>query len=327
MRSDNKIRWGGPQERVLPDHSPADDPARAEASRLLHDLGHAVIVTDLSGAIRVWNPAAERLYGWTDVEVLGRNIDEVTARQIGDELRVEITRTLASGHEWSGSVVAQRKDGSALPTLVTATGLHDDGGRLVGVVGVSLDLGQALRPLLARLSEAAVALTPEATVSYVSPAAARVFGWTEQEVLGAALWDLVHPQDRQVAVDYCRQALADPGQVPPVEWRLHAADGAWRSVEVVASNLLDDPAVYGIVCSLRDVTQRREEADRLVALTEQLTRALSSRVVIEQAKGVVAASRGVGVDEAFQILRKHCRDHNANINAVANAVVSLGLRP
>jgi AmiR/NasT family two-component response regulator len=60
---------------------------------------------------------------------------------------------------------------------------------------------------------------------------------------------------------------------------------------------------------------------------EQLETALTSRVVIEQAKGMLAERRGTSVGEAFQLLRKHARDHNANLQDVATAVVILGLSP
>lgn len=60
---------------------------------------------------------------------------------------------------------------------------------------------------------------------------------------------------------------------------------------------------------------------------EQLKTALTSRILIEQAKGVLAEARGISVDEAFEVLRKHSRDHNARIHDVASAVVNLHLRP
>lgn len=55
-------------------------------------------------------------------------------------------------------------------------------------------------------------------------------------------------------------------------------------------------------------------------VNEQLQRALDSRVVIEQAKGVVAASRGIGVEEAFGLLRSYARDTNQPLRDVARAV-------
>jgi len=61
-------------------------------------------------------------------------------------------------------------------------------------------------------------------------------------------------------------------------------------------------------------------------LNEQLQQALGSRVIIEQAKGVIASTNGVSVDEAFLRIRRHARSHNAAVRAVAEAIVNVGLR-
>ncbi len=61
-------------------------------------------------------------------------------------------------------------------------------------------------------------------------------------------------------------------------------------------------------------------------LAEQLQQALDSRTVIEQAKGVVAESRHIGVDEAFELIRRHARTHHVTVRAVSEAIVGLGLR-
>ena len=54
---------------------------------------------------------------------------------------------------------------------------------------------------------------------------------------------------------------------------------------------------------------------------EQLQQALNTRLIIEQAKGVLAAKRATTVDDAFQILRRYAREHNARIHDVCRAVV------
>lgn len=59
---------------------------------------------------------------------------------------------------------------------------------------------------------------------------------------------------------------------------------------------------------------------RLEGLAQQLQGALESRVVLEQAKGLVAQSLGVDLDRAFAILRQHARSSNQNLHALATAV-------
>jgi PAS domain S-box-containing protein len=190
-----------------------------------------------------------------------------------------------------------------------------------------MDLGHALRPLLARSSDAALVLTRSGTVTYLSPPAGDLFGWTEETALGASLRDLVHPEDRPAIEEQLRRVLATPEALPPVECRVRRGDSTWRWVALMMTDMTDDRVVRGVVCNLRDVTQQHEDADRLAVLAEQLQTALTTRVLIEQAKGMVAVSRGIGVDDAFQVLRKHARDHNARLHDVATAVVTLGLRP
>jgi AmiR/NasT family two-component response regulator len=66
---------------------------------------------------------------------------------------------------------------------------------------------------------------------------------------------------------------------------------------------------------------------RLVELAEQLQHALDSRVVIEQAKGVLVGKHQLTPDEAFDRIRRHARNHNANLTDIAEAVVGSGLDP
>ena len=93
----------------------------------------------------------------------------------------------------------------------------------------------------------------------------------------------------------------------------------WTSEDLRVARVLADIATSYIVNASTLDQQRRT--------TEQLREALESRIIIEQAKGVLANDRNISVDEAFNQLRKHARGHNANLHDVAHAVVHLGLRP
>jgi AmiR/NasT family two-component response regulator len=66
--------------------------------------------------------------------------------------------------------------------------------------------------------------------------------------------------------------------------------------------------------------------DQQEQLNRHLQHALDSRIVIEQAKGVVANAHHVSMDEAFARIRNHARAHNATVHTVAAAIASLGLR-
>ena len=92
----------------------------------------------------------------------------------------------------------------------------------------------------------------------------------------------------------------------------------WTAEEIAAARVLADMAAgYMVHARLRDTR----------ALAEQLQRALDTRLVIEQAKGVLSAEYDIDVDRAFELLRRHSRNHNATLRTVAEAVVSEGFRP
>ncbi len=93
----------------------------------------------------------------------------------------------------------------------------------------------------------------------------------------------------------------------------------WTDQDVAVARVLADIAIGYVV--------HASELDRARRVNEQLEAALESRVLIEQAKGVLAGERGITVDRAFAVLRKHARSRNASMRSVAHAVVELGLRP
>jgi GAF domain-containing protein len=93
----------------------------------------------------------------------------------------------------------------------------------------------------------------------------------------------------------------------------------WRDDDVQVAQVLTDMAA-GYVANASDLEQSRR-------VTEQLTEALESRIIIEQAKGMLASEYRISVDEAFKVLRSHSRRHGASLRALADAVVNLGLRP
>lgn len=90
----------------------------------------------------------------------------------------------------------------------------------------------------------------------------------------------------------------------------------------------EEASVAGLLASLAaGYLANASRLDRARQTAEQLQEALDSRVLIEQAKGVLAGERGISVDEAFHVLRRHARNRGAPLRDVASAVVNLGLRP
>ncbi len=92
----------------------------------------------------------------------------------------------------------------------------------------------------------------------------------------------------------------------------------WADDEVAAASVLSDMATAYLVNASSYEQQER--------LSEQLQQALDSRVVIEQAKGALAHARGMDVSEAFELIRRHARQHSRPVRDVAAAIVTGDLR-
>src|SRR5690606_22590722 len=84
--------------------------------------------------------------------------------------------------------------------------------------------------------------------------------------------------------------------------------------------------IANLVQARLDLDELRDRAQRTQVLASQLQTALDSRVVIEQAKAFVAADRGIGVDEAFEVMRRHARGHHLKLHDLAARIVD-GFRP
>ena len=93
----------------------------------------------------------------------------------------------------------------------------------------------------------------------------------------------------------------------------HGRPGPLSEEDLRVGQALADVAVISIL--------QQRAIDRTETVSEQLQTALSSRVIIEQAKGVLAESSGVDMDAAFASLRSYARQHNQLLTAVARGVV------
>lgn len=115
----------------------AEDKIRFQAS-LLDSVGQSVIATDLNGTITYWNPQAEKLYGWTASEVMGRDILDVLPKDA--KLGQEIFDCVLEGKCWSGELLLRQRNGRPVEVHLTVTPIYNEHGHMIGRVGVSFDI-------------------------------------------------------------------------------------------------------------------------------------------------------------------------------------------
>ena len=135
------------------------------------------------------------------------------------------------------------------------------------------------RALVQNSSDVVIVLDASLSATYVSPAIEGVLGQTPEERLGRAFVEMVATEDRGEAGELLARVAASPFATEPLRCRMVHADGTLRTMETLASNLLGDPAVMGIVLNSRDISQR-------AALEEQLQHTQKLEVVGRLAGGI-----------------------------------------
>ena len=146
---------------------------------LVAAAGDAIILSDRDGAVRVWNAAAERMFGFTADEALGHSLDLIVPDRHRQRHWDQYAKTMSTGITRYGHdllrVPALHKDGRSLSIAFTVGLVHDDEGAVSGVLAVVRDEtvrwteDRALRKRVADL-EAAKAPAALDTSAGVSPA-------------------------------------------------------------------------------------------------------------------------------------------------------------
>lgn len=145
--------------------------------------------------------------------------------------------------------------------------------------------GERLNALVHDGTDMIVVWTADGEITYASPASRTVIGQPPEYLLGKVLWDFIHPDDMDAAAALReRVRTTDSSVAHCAELRVRSADGAWRWHEATVRNLLDDPAVGGIVGHHRDITEHRAVRERIAyAATHDGLTGLVNAVAFTQA--------------------------------------------
>ena len=203
----------------LPQYDPVADEAIAKRSAVMaEELGllidgatnYAIYMLDRNGLVTIWNEGAERIKGWAEAEVIGRDFsifynaeDVASGKPAADLERASLIGRIEED-SWR-----LRKDGSEFLANVTMTALRDDSGELRGFGKVIRDITDQkaseaailrrehhLRSILATVPDAMVVMNEVGIVSSFSAAAEAVFGYAKDEVIGRNVAMLMADADR-----------------------------------------------------------------------------------------------------------------------------------
>jgi PAS domain S-box-containing protein len=117
------------------------------------------------------------------------------------------------------------------------------------------------RSVLENSLSAVAVIDKKGTVLYESPAMGNVLGCMKRTRIGASGFELVHPDDLAVASNTLSELVHHTGKQILKEIRVKHGDGSWRTFQVYGRNLMNNPAVGGIVAGFVDITELRQRKD------------------------------------------------------------------
>lgn len=268
---------------------------------LVDNVRDIIVVVDDRACLRYVSPSVQTVLGFDPAQLVGASLFETLEIEELPRYR-ELLEEYATGADVPDltGVRVRAADGTMRILEITgANKIHDP--RINGIILTARDVTErhlAMEQVMSSRAwaealvqggtELVVVIDAATTICYASPAAIEVLGRSPSDVIGSTALDLVHPDDRDTAIDSLAELLGPTQSTDAVVIRGLHADGKWRWLRANARNLLGEPAVKGIVLNISDVTdlvEARQLLERSEAWASTLIESGSDVVLVTDAHG------------------------------------------
>lgn len=234
---------------------------------LVEQIRDAVYSTDIDQNILTWNPACERLYGWTAAEAIGQFAGNVVGSHLTGEQRAQAVRQIVEQGYWQGEIYHTHRNGTLIPVLVSTIRFDNAAGEARGFVAISRDMTERRQledqlryqaTLVEQINDAIFTTDLDMKVVTWNRAAERIYGWTAAEAIGQFYGDLVNSLLTEEERQHGIQQLQQLGYWQE-EKRHSKRDGTPLYVHMSSSlrrDVENHPTGYIMIC--RDITIQKE---------------------------------------------------------------------
>jgi PAS domain S-box-containing protein len=236
----------------------------------------ALVEFGLDTRIRLWNPAAERIFGWPREEILGRSGLPMAPDHKRAESEDLFERVRAGESINDYETVRQCKDGRLVPVSIAAAPVRDGSGGVVGNLVAYTDISgrkeqeERLQALIDSSPVALVEFGEDTRIRLWNPAAERIFGWAPEEILGRTGFPMAHPAKPEESDDLFARVLAGESINDYETFRRHK-DGRLVPVSIAAAPVRDAAGRYvGNLVAYTDVTERKQQEAEVHRLNDEL---------------------------------------------------------
>ncbi len=254
---------------------------------LVESSEDAIIAKTLDGTITSWNKAAEKLYGYSAKEVLGRPVGILFPPEVVDDVET-ILKRLRRGDSIDHFETARiAKDGTRLWVSLTISPIKDELGAISGFSTITRDITEPKRGAEAlrnseiryrRLFESAkdgilILDADSGRIIDVNPYLIEMLGMPKEEIVGQQLWQL-GPFKDILASKLAFAELQRRGHVRYENLPLEDSEGQVRQVEFVSNSYLVGESRV-LQCNIRDITERKLAEEDLRQTNQRLEGALA----------------------------------------------------
>jgi PAS domain S-box-containing protein len=237
----------------------------------------AIIGGTLEGVITSWNPAAERMYGYSRAEIVGRSGSILYPQERSGEIYSVLGRIRAGQAVERLETTRVRKDGSVFPVSLTIAPMRDEEGAVVGASAVHRDvteqreafeLAQRMTAIVESSDDAIIGRTLDGLITSWNPAAERMFGYASQEILGRSVGILI-PPDRTEEMETILAGIIRGRPVEHLETLRTRKDGTVLPISLTVSPIRGvEGAIVGASVICRDLTEQEQAARYARSLLE-----------------------------------------------------------
>jgi PAS domain S-box-containing protein len=243
----------------------AQSAALREQSEVIEQAYDAIFLRDSSNAITFWNRGAERIYGFTKEEALGRSPHELLQTETPVPLE-DIYASLRREGYWEGELKHTRKDGSRIVVDSRWATVKDERGEVTSILEITRDVTERKRAevelrraaaIVENSDDAIISKDLEGTILSWNPGAERLYGYTAAEAIGQPVTMLI-PPDRPDEEPRILEQIRRGNPVDHYETVRQRKDGTLIHVSLTVSPIRDaDGRVTGASKIARDITERR----------------------------------------------------------------------
>jgi PAS domain S-box-containing protein len=245
--------------------------AASSLSAIVDSSDDAIISKDLNGTITSWNKSAERLFGYTAEELIGKSITLLIPPDRQNE-EPQILARLRKGERVDHfETLRRRKDGTLLDISLTISPVKNANGQIIGASKIARDTTETKRAernnrLLSAIvdssDDAIISKDLNGTIMSWNSGAERLFGYTAAEAIGMSVTTLI-PEDRLDEEPKILGRLRRGERVDHFETVRRKKDGTLLDISLTISPVRDaEGAIIGASKIARDITERkRAEAE------------------------------------------------------------------